>query len=350
MYSFSVRLPPDSSVLQAYYRNWKSVYAYDDPNDGIPETLHQWAQDTLKQCTELPESTQKWAQELLAEVLDGETDHYEIVRRIGAYVRNSAQYDLQTRRMPGRQTDFVRWFLTSGETGYCVHFASAATVLLKAAGIPARYVSGYMTYVEDGMTAVVRGKDAHAWVEYWLPGYGWTILEATPSMEEPPEQTTAPTQQQEIVAPTQPEQNTTLPEQTAPTDAQAELMPGYGAEEEVSAWLAPVCWLLGMLGALAIVLGQWKLRLRLRLGRFTKGNPNQRTLAWWQETLWLCRLLKCTPPPELYALAQKAKFSQYTITPEELARFVFFRKDAVLQLKKRNIFRRLWDRIILAAY
>lgn len=350
MYSFSVRLPPDSSVLQEHYRNWKRVYAYDDPDDSIPEALHQWAQDTLEQCTQLPESTRKWAQELVAQIIQGETDHYEIVRLIGNYVRNSARYDLETRRMPKRQTDFVRWFLESGETGYCVHFASAATVLLKAAGIPARYVSGYVAYVQDGMTAVVRGKDAHAWVEYWLPGYGWTILEATPALEEDPEQTTAPTQQQESVAPTRPEQNATLPEQTAPTDSQAERMPGYSGEAEDPAWLVPVCWLLGILGALALILGQWRLRLRLRLGRFTKGDPNQRTLAWWQETLWLCRLLKKQAPAELYELAQKAKFSQYVITPEELAQFVFFRKDAVRQLKKRNIFRQLWDRIVLAAY
>ena len=40
--------------------------------------------------------------------------------------------------------DFAIWFLTEADTGYCIHFATAAVVLLRAAGIPARYVDGYV--------------------------------------------------------------------------------------------------------------------------------------------------------------------------------------------------------------
>ena len=348
MYSFTVSVPPDSTVLREKYRQWNALYG---DFGSQPDVVRQVEKQMLTHCTQLPEPTKEWAQELLVEVLDGETDHYQIVQRIGSYVRNSARYDLETRRMPGRHTDFVRWFLESSETGYCVHFASAATVLLRAAGIPARYVSGYTVNVEDGMTAVVRGKDAHAWVEYWLPGYGWAILEATPSAEEPPQQTTAPTQQAQTPEPTRPEQNPTSEEQRQPEGPGAEPKPGHADEKSGNgAWLAAVLWLLGLAALVAVMVGQWRLRLHLRQKRLTTGSTNERTLARWQDVAWLCRLLKKTPSRELFELAQKAKFSQYAITEEELARFIAFREEAVAQLRKRNVFRRLWYRLILAAY
>ena len=55
---------------------------------------------------------------------------------IGNYVRGSAKYNLQTPKMPQEQEDFALWFLNDSDRGYCIHFASAATVLLRAAGIP----------------------------------------------------------------------------------------------------------------------------------------------------------------------------------------------------------------------
>ena len=341
MYSFSVNLPPDSTVLREKYQQWKLTYGNSDDSSEEKEKLTY--------CTQLPDPTKEWAQELLVEVLDGETDHYQIAQRIGSYVRNSARYDLETRRMPARHTDFVRWFLESSETGYCVHFASAATVLLRAAGIPARYVSGYTVNVEDGMTAVVQGKDAHAWVEYWLPGYGWTILEATPSAEDVSEQTAASTKPQEQTpVPTGSEQE---PEQTFSEKPGAEPMPGYEDEKTGNGvWLAAVLWLLGLATLAAAIAGQWRLRLHLRRKRFETGSTNERALARWQDVAWLCRLLKKTPSRELFALAQKAKFSQYAITEEELAQFIAFREEAVAQLQKKDPFLRLWYRVILAIY
>ena len=54
----------------------------------------------------------------------------EMAAAIADYVRQSASYDLMTDRMPADQTDFAIWFLEEGTTGYCVHFATAATMLL----------------------------------------------------------------------------------------------------------------------------------------------------------------------------------------------------------------------------
>lgn len=83
-------------------------------------------------------------------------------------------------------TDPVDYFLYTSGKGYCVHFASAATLLLQAMGIPARYASGYVVFpkdfekTEDGYTAVVTDERAHAWVEVYLDGLGWIPCEVTP--------------------------------------------------------------------------------------------------------------------------------------------------------------------------
>jgi transglutaminase-like putative cysteine protease len=72
-------------------------------------------------------------------------------------------------------------FLFDTRRGFCEHFASAFTTLMRAAGIPARVVTGYqggeLNWVDQRMT--VRQSDAHAWSEVWLPGEGWTRVDPT---------------------------------------------------------------------------------------------------------------------------------------------------------------------------
>ena len=84
--------------------------------------------------------------------------------------------------------DPIEYFLFDSGLGYCIHFASAAALLYRMCGIPARYASGYaaapsdFTLQEDGTyRAVLTDADAHAWAEICLPDTGWTPVEATPS-------------------------------------------------------------------------------------------------------------------------------------------------------------------------
>lgn len=84
-------------------------------------------------------------------------------------------------------TNFIFDFLEFSKKGYSVHFASAATMMFRYYGIPARYVEGYLITPEDvkGMTAgepyVLDDTHAHAWVEYYQDGVGWLPFETTPS-------------------------------------------------------------------------------------------------------------------------------------------------------------------------
>lgn len=72
-------------------------------------------------------------------------------------------------------------FLFRTRAGYCEHYASAFTVMMRMAGIPARVVTGYQGgwYNEFGDYLLVRQSDAHAWSEIWLEGGGWTRVDPT---------------------------------------------------------------------------------------------------------------------------------------------------------------------------
>jgi len=72
-------------------------------------------------------------------------------------------------------------FLFNTRRGFCEHYASAFTFLMRAAGVPARVVTGYQggEYNPMGNYWIVRGRDAHAWAEVWLAGRGWTRVDPT---------------------------------------------------------------------------------------------------------------------------------------------------------------------------
>lgn len=111
---------------------------------------------------------------------------YECVYDIMKFLERQAVYDLDTGKNPSG-TDFVEYFLFESHQGYCVHFASAAVLALRYCGIPARYVTGYTVssseFSADGKgayTAVLTGKQAHAWAEIYLDTIGWIPVEMTP--------------------------------------------------------------------------------------------------------------------------------------------------------------------------
>ncbi len=78
--------------------------------------------------------------------------------------------------------DFLEYFLLKNKRGYCVHFATAATLLFRYYGIPARYAEGYhidASSFDSYMNAKVVDSDSHAWVEIFDRNYGWIPVEVT---------------------------------------------------------------------------------------------------------------------------------------------------------------------------
>lgn len=118
-------------------------------------------------------------------------------------------YTLHPGSCPSDQ-DPVLYFLLENKKSYCMHFASSAALLLRTINVPARYTTGFVLDESDfkgGNVAAVTQAKAHAWVEVYVKGVGWVMIEATPgsggasgsdSMDEPAAGKAEETNQQNI--------------------------------------------------------------------------------------------------------------------------------------------------------
>lgn len=236
----------------------------------------------------LPEETG----EKLRELLPKTGSAGEKALAIGAYLRRGT-YSLHPDTFPAEGEDFAVAFLEGEMEGSCTHFAAVATVLLRAAGVPARLAAGYLVEAESGREVAVTEKDAHAWTEFYEPGLdAWLILDATPpAISAPPELST--------------------------TDS--------FFQAEAPNFLLPVL----ILGIGCGELLFWTRRLLRRL-RLHRSSPNRKALIFWKDAQTLSRLLKQPVSAELAFLARKACFSSHPLTQGELSVF----EDALYQLRR----------------
>jgi len=106
-------------------------------------------------------------------------DEHKLVREVLAMFRKQNFYYTLSPPLLGR--DSVDEFLFRTRRGFCEHYASAFAVLMRAAGIPARIVTGYLggEVNELGNYLIVRQADAHAWTEVWFKDEGWVRVDPT---------------------------------------------------------------------------------------------------------------------------------------------------------------------------
>jgi hypothetical protein len=132
---------------------------------------------------QLPPTLPGRVRELAQQVVDGAgaTNAYDKALAVQTYLR-TLPYNEQ-RPAPPEDRDWVDYFLFDGRTGYCDDYASAMVVLLRAQGVPARWVQGYAggTLDPNVEAFVVRENVAHSWVEVYFPGFGWQRFEPTPA-------------------------------------------------------------------------------------------------------------------------------------------------------------------------
>lgn len=109
-----------------------------------------------------------------------------VCETVKEYLAENAVYTLSPGTTPYGE-DFVEYFINQNHKGYCVHFATAATLLLRRAGIPARYAEGYFVGSEDANNrgsdgfADIPDSNAHSWTEVYMPLVGWQVVDFTPS-------------------------------------------------------------------------------------------------------------------------------------------------------------------------
>lgn len=103
-----------------------------------------------------------------------------VIGDVAAYIRNAARYDTGYDIALDGEENVAVAFLRDYKEGVCVHYATAATLLYRALGIPARYTTGFMLDVKAGEWVEIRSP-GHAWVEVYVDGLGWVQVEVTGS-------------------------------------------------------------------------------------------------------------------------------------------------------------------------
>ncbi|MGN1020250.1 MAG: transglutaminase domain-containing protein [Aristaeellaceae bacterium] len=133
----------------------------------------------LQDYTRLPDHLQQELYDLAAKVTADATTPYDKAYALQTYMSRTYRYAMDVEIQPGN-VDFVSNFLLNTKEGYCTYFASAMTVLCRMAGLPARYVEGYLAEPDESGVARVTGLDGHAWTEVYFEGFGWLTFDATP--------------------------------------------------------------------------------------------------------------------------------------------------------------------------
>lgn len=139
----------------------------------------------LERYLQVPPTLPARVEELAREITANDTNDYDRVRSIEAYMRENYRYSIDS-PVPPAGSDAVDHFLFDTDVGFCEQFASATAVMLRTLGIPARVVAGYTPGQRNSFTGYheVRASDAHSWVEVWFPRLGW--YEFDPTFDVPP--------------------------------------------------------------------------------------------------------------------------------------------------------------------
>ena len=134
----------------------------------------------LRRALALPANSNPRSRELANRMRKAAADERSYIAAVLGMFRNQNFYYTTTPPLLLRE-DPVDEFLFSTRAGFCEHYASSFAVLMRAAGIPARIVTGYqggeLNTVGNYLT--VRQADAHAWVEVWLNDDGWVRVDPT---------------------------------------------------------------------------------------------------------------------------------------------------------------------------
>lgn len=151
--------------LESHYNHFAYTHFCD-----VPEDLNQTLEDILGQVPK-----------------DGQShvSYQSAKQTVLSWLNDNIQYaETIPERTIGK--DFLKEFLTEKQAGYDVHYASAATMMMRYLGIPARYVEGYLITPDTAASAMadtpftLTEEASHAWVEIYQDGIGWIPFEVTP--------------------------------------------------------------------------------------------------------------------------------------------------------------------------
>lgn len=293
-------------------------YLIEAPSEGVLQAAVPW-RAAGGEVTDADLLLDPESYPLVAAVLGGIVDpgmsQIDIARAIQAHLRGSEYtYSLELAEPLSDEAggaisnDPISHFLRT-QTGFCVQFTATMVMMARAAGIPARFVIGFLpgTPGDDDGERVIAGADAHAWPELFFEGAGWLRFEPTPgtrtgaapdytrvgygtSPDAPtPTQTPGATSAPGIDRPIEPPvDDVNLPgTQGASSNSVLTFIASHG-------WLALVL-LLGILGAATMPLTAWWERRRRRR---EAADDETRVEVIWQDLLERLDDVGVTPPPD----------------------------------------------------
>lgn len=292
----------------------ENTYRYNSSSEA--EDYKTFVYDTY---LEIPRTTQIELRRIAEQegFLDSELTASEKIEMVKNYISSSKTYSLKTPKMPSGK-DFATWFLNESDTGYCVHFATAGTLMLRALGIPARYVTGYYATAYANQTVTVTTDNAHAWVEYYSDTAGWIPLECTPSSFQPARYVgsqrasggTQPTTVEPTTAPTAPTNGTV----SHSTKSKNDIKSSFEFNGFTIAMMS-----LGIVAlALIAIFSRRIIIIKKRKQRFETGRNNKKAICIYKELKNLTKISHILITDEVKSVYEKARFSNHTISDDEL--------------------------------
>lgn len=296
----------------------ENTYRYNSSSES--EDYKAFVYDTY---LEIPSATENELRKIAEQegFLDSELTVSEKIEMVKNYISNSKTYSLKTPKMPSGK-DFATWFLNESDTGYCVHFATAGTLMLRTLGIPARYVTGYYATAYANQTVTVTTDNAHAWIEYYSDTAGWIPLECTPSSFQPARyvvsqrasggstDTTQPTTVEPTTAPTTPTNGTVSHSTKSKNDSKSSF--------EFNGFTIAMMSLGIVALALIAIFSRRIIIIKKRKQRFETGRNNKRAICIYKELKNLTKISHILITDEVKSVYEKARFSNHTISNDEL--------------------------------
>lgn len=152
---------------------------YSDELRGVQKFVNKG--EAFQKYLEVPSGMPDRVKSLALSITGKYKNDYDKVVAIQEYLRNTFPYTLDTSPVPDGR-DFIDFFMFEEKKGYCTYYASAMAIMSRIAGIPSRYVEGFVLNDKDkDVNGVynVTSASAHAWVEIYFDGYGWSRFEPT---------------------------------------------------------------------------------------------------------------------------------------------------------------------------
>ncbi len=172
------------SVFNPFHNLMRTLYegesrVYDFPADLLRTASTDYPDSVRELYLQLPEKLDSRIRPFAERIAASAANPYDKAAAIERYLNTRFGYTLE---LPPPTPDPLAHFLFWRQSGHCEYFATAMTVMLRTVGIPARYVKGFQPgeFNDVASSYIVRGSDAHTWVEAYFPGYGWVAFDPTP--------------------------------------------------------------------------------------------------------------------------------------------------------------------------